>query len=89
MWKSIETAPKDRSVLLWFPDVPLVCIGTFACLEDGNEDGSGAVWAWVIPEGLGERKDGIVWEWDRIQPTMWMYIPGTRGRNRCQIDHRY
>jgi hypothetical protein len=74
MWQPIETAPKDRPVLLWFPDGPFACPAERGCIEGGDEDGTGSVWAWIIADELSEQHDGIVWD-DHIQPTLWTDIP--------------
>lgn len=75
MWHPIETAPKDREVLLWFPDVPVACPGKWSIIEGGDEDGTGSSWAWVIADDFSEQHDGVVWE-DSAQPTLWTEIPG-------------
>ena len=74
MWHPIETAPKDRPVLLWFPSGLFACPAEWSCLQGGNEDGSGGVWGWFIANEFSEQDDGVVWD-DSPQPTLWAELP--------------
>lgn len=74
MWQPIETAPKDRAVLLWFPAGPFACPGVWSIISGGDEDGTGSEWAWVIADDLSEHHDGVVWA-DSPHPTLWAEVP--------------
>lgn len=74
MWQPIATAPRDRAVLLWFPDGPFACPATWERVEGGDEDGNGGSSAWMIADELSEQHDGVVWE-ESAQPTLWTEIP--------------
>ena len=78
MWSPIASAPKDRLILLWFPDGPFACPATWEVVEDGNDDGTGYVCAWMIADELSEQHDGVVWQ-DSAQPTLWTECPGSRN----------
>ena len=70
MWNPIKTAPKDRAILLWFPDGPFACPAEWACIGKDDRD----FWAWVIADELSEHEDGIVWA-ESAQPTLWTELP--------------
>ncbi len=74
MWNPIATAPKDRIILLWFPDGDFACRATWEKIEGGDEDGTGAQWAWIVPDDFSEQHDGIVWS-ESAQPTLWAEFP--------------
>ena len=74
MWQTMETAPRDREVLLWFPDGPFACPAKWELIEGGNDDGEGNQWGWIIADDLSEQHDGVVWE-DSHQPALWTEIP--------------
>ena len=66
-WQDISTAKKDGTkVVLWVGgDSAPVC--SWECVEGGNEDGTGWVFAWW-------RHDHDDWI-DDIPPTFWMPLP--------------
>ena len=66
LWNPIETAPKDRPILLWFPDGQFACSATWQAVEDG--------YAWIVADELSEQHDGVVWA-ESAQPTLWTEIP--------------
>lgn len=74
MWQPIQIAPRDRPILLWFPDAELACKATWEIIEGGDEDGAGSKWAWIIADDLSEQHDGVVWA-DSSQPTLWTELP--------------
>lgn len=76
MWQPIATAPKDREISLWFPDVPAACPAKWECITGGDEDGTGSEWAWIIPEDFSEQHDSVAWE-ESAQPTLWTELPTT------------
>lgn len=77
MWQPIASAPKDREVLLWFPDGPFACPAKWECIQGGDEDGDGGSYAWIIADDLSEQHDGVVWS-ESSQPTLWTEIPITK-----------
>jgi hypothetical protein len=65
MWKPIDKAtPKDRPILLWFPDAELACKAEW-------KDRAGSTWACMIADSLSEQYDGVVWA-----NALWTEMPG-------------
>ena len=75
---SMDSAPKDRPVVLWFPFMDMAAVCEWKCIEGGEEDGTGSVWAWVFDrDELSSEGDGIVWDISP-QPSLWMDVPNRK-----------
>ena len=75
-WQPIESAPRDgRKILLWWPGATSAPLGSWQCLEGGDEDGTGWIFAWALEDdGLSEHGDGWIYD-DSFQPTHWILEP--------------
>ena len=74
-WQPIETAPHHKKILLWWPDATSAPLASWQCLEGGDEDGTGWVFAWCMEDdNLSEHGDGWIYA-DSHQPTHWMPLP--------------
>jgi hypothetical protein len=74
-WQPIETAPKDGTKILLWANGECAPLGSYQCIEGGDDDGTGFVYAWVLENtDLSSEGDGVIYAEDR-QPTHWMSLP--------------
>lgn len=69
-WQPIETAPKDRRILLWIPDGPWSCCS----IGEWDDDRYALKKSRPYWRSTEERTQGIRWMRDR-QPTHWAELP--------------
>jgi hypothetical protein len=75
-WQPIESAPHDTEIFIYHEKWPVAHKAKWTVVEGGDEDGTGAVWGWVLDDETGGvMGDGQLYADEDYFPTHWIDPP--------------